>query len=120
MQNMFNMTNMQNIQNMQNNQNMLNMLNMLNMQNMYKNAVLVHKIFYLALRPLFLVPGVAKTGMPSSSVSSARAALGVLLVPAAAAGEGTAGEAGAEVAERPPRRCFLAGSMRLARSASSS
>jgi hypothetical protein len=33
----------------------------------------------------------------------------VVLVPAAAAGEGTAGAAGAEVAERTPRRCFLAG-----------
>ncbi len=64
---MQNMTNMQNIQNMQNNQNMSNMLNMLNMQNMHKNAVLVHKIVYLALRPLFLVPGVAKAGASSSS-----------------------------------------------------
>jgi hypothetical protein len=49
-------------------------------------------------------------------VSSARAALGVVLGPAATAGEGTvtAGAAGAEVAvlaERPPRRCsgFLGG-----------
>ena len=97
-----------------------NITNMQNMHNMYKSAVLVHKIVYLALRPLFLVPGVAKTGASSSSVSSAHAALGVVLVPAAAAREGTAGAAGAEVAERPPRRCFLAGSMRLASSASSS
>ena len=96
------------------------MSNKLNMQNMHKNAVLVHKIVYLALRPFFLVPGAAKTGASSSSLSSAHAALGVVLVPAAAAGEGTAGAAGAEVAERPPRRCFLAGSMRLASSASSS
>ncbi len=114
------MTNMQNIQNMQNNQNMSNMSYMLNMQNMHKNAVFVHKIVCLALRHLFLVPGVAKTGASSSSVLSARAALGVVLVPATTAGEGTAGAAGAEVAERPQRRCFLAGSMRLALSASSS
>ncbi len=92
---------------MQNNQNMSNMSNMLNMQIIHKNAVLVHKIVYLALRPLFLVPGVAKTGASSSSVSFTRAALGLVLVPAAAAGEGTAGAAGAEVAERPPRRCFI-------------
>ena len=86
---------MQNIQNMQNNQNMSNMSNKLNMQNMHKNAVLVHKIVYLAFCPLFLVPGVAKTGASSSSVLSAHAALGVVLVPAAAAGEGTAEAAGA-------------------------
>ncbi len=89
---MFNMTNMQNIKNMhniqnvQNNQNMSkNMSNKLITQNMHKNAVLVHKIVYLALRPLFLVPDDAKTGASSSSVSSAHAALGVVLVPAAAA-----------------------------------
>ncbi len=91
MRNTFNMTNMQNvqniqnIQNMQNNQNMLNMSNKLNMQNMHKNAVLVHKIVYLALCPLFLIPGVTKTGAASSSLSSAHAALGVVLVPAATA-----------------------------------
>ena len=113
-------TNMQNITHMHNMSEMQNITNMQNMHNMYKSAVLVHKIVYLALRPLFLVPGVAKTGASSSSVSSAHAALGVVLVLAAAAREGTAGAAGAEVAERPPRRCFLAGSMRLASSASSS
>ncbi len=104
------------------------MHNMFEMQNITNikictictNAVLVHKIVYLALRPLFLVPGVAKTGAQSSSVSSAHAALGVVLVPAATAGEGTAGAAGADVAERPPRRYFMAGSMCLARSSSSS
>ncbi len=58
------MTNMQNIQNMQNNQNMSNVSNMLNMQNMHKNAVLVHKIVYLALCPLYLVPGVASRRPP--------------------------------------------------------
>ncbi len=54
---------------------------------MCTTAVLVHKIVYLAL---------PKTGVSSSSVSSAHAALGVVLVPAAAAGEGTAWAAGAE------------------------
>jgi hypothetical protein len=86
---------MQKLTDMQNNQNLSNMSNMLNIRNMHKNAVLVHKIVYLALHPLFLVPGVAKTGASSSSVSSARAVLGVVLVPAAAAGEDTAGAAGA-------------------------
>jgi hypothetical protein len=80
------------------------MLIMSNIQNMHKSADLVHKIVYLALRPLSLELGVVKLGSLSSSVSSARVALGVVLGPAAAAGEGMAGAAGAEVAERPPRR----------------
>jgi hypothetical protein len=100
-----NMSNMQSTQNIQNIQNMLNMLNMLNMQNVHKNADLVHKIVYLAL-------GVAKIGSSSSPVSSARAVLGVVLSPAAAAGEGTDGAKGAEVVERPPCCFFLAVSMR--------
>jgi hypothetical protein len=96
--------------------NIQNMLNMLNIQNMHKSTDLVHKIIYLALCPFFLELGVVKLGS-SSSVSSARVALGVVLGPAAAAGEGTAGAAGVEVAEHPPR-CFFAGSMHWARSAS--
>jgi hypothetical protein len=95
---------------------MSNMSNKLNMQNMHKNAglvTLVYKIVYLALRLLFLVQGVAKTGASSSSVSSAHAALGVVLVPTAAAGGGTAGAASAKVVQRPQRRYFLAGSMCL-------
>jgi hypothetical protein len=85
------MSNMQSMQNIQNMKNMFNMLNMSNMQNMHKNTDLVHKIVYLALCPLFLETGVAKIGSSSSSMSSAHATLGVVLGPAAAAGEGTAG-----------------------------
>jgi hypothetical protein len=86
------------------------------MQNMHKSADLVHKIVCLALRPLFLELGVEKLGSSSSPVSS----LGVVIGPAATAGEGSAGAAGAEVAERPLRWRFFAGSRRLARSESSS
>jgi hypothetical protein len=101
---MHNMYNMSNIQNMS---------SMSNIQNMHKSAYLVHKMVYLALHPLFLELGVVKLGLSSSSVSSARVALGMVLGAAAAAGEGTAGAAGAEVAERPQRR-FFAGSRRWA------
>ena len=58
-----------------------------------------------------------KTDSSSSSVSFPGAALEVIIGPTAATGGGAAG---AEAAERPARRGFLAGSMRLARSASSS
>jgi hypothetical protein len=127
MQNMYNVSNIKNMTNMlyiQNMQNMYNttvnmskIQNMLNMSNIQNSADLVHKIVYLALCPLFLELGVVKLGSLSSSVSSARVALGVVLGPATVAGEGTAGAAGAEVAERPQRR-FFAGSRRWARSAS--
>ncbi len=95
---------MQNIQNMQNNQNMSNMSNMLNM---HKNTVLVHKIVYLALHPLFLVWVSRKQARRRPQCHPYVRPLGVVLVPAAAAGEGMAGAAGAEVSERPPRRCFI-------------
>ena len=97
--------------------------NMQNMQNMSKKTILVQKIVYLALRPLFLEHCGMIAMSSSSSVSSAVALLAVFLAaaaaaaaaPAAPAGEGTAGAAGPARLAR-----FLAGSRRLARSASSS
>jgi hypothetical protein len=57
--------------------------------------------------------GVAKIGSSASSVSSVRAALGVVLDPAAAAGEGAARAAGAaDTASRASLGRFLAGSKR--------
>ncbi len=103
---MHNMSEMQNITNMQ------------NMHNMYKRC------FGTSNRLPCFAPSLPGTGCRENRhvvvLCVAHAALGVVLVPAAATGEGTAGAAGAEVAERPPRRCFMAGSMRLASSASSS
>ncbi len=54
----------------------------------------MHKIVHLALRPLFLVLSVTRDGSSSSSVSSARAVLGVVLGLAAAAAEDAVGRRG--------------------------
>ena len=75
---------------------------MQNMQNMSKKTILVQKIVYLALRPLFLELCGMIAMSSSSSVSSAVALLAVFLAaaaaaaaaPAAPAGEGAAGAAG--------------------------
>ncbi len=75
--------------------NMSNISNMLNMQSMHQKAVLEHKIVYLALCPVFLVLGVPRDSSSSSSEISALAVLGVVLGPAAAAGEGVAWAVGA-------------------------
>jgi hypothetical protein len=70
---------------------------------------LEHKIVRLALRPLFLVLGITRDGSSLSSVSSARAILGgIVLGPPAAAVEDAAGAADAGDAARLGR--FLTGS----------
>ena len=85
------------------------------MSNMSKTTILVHKIVYLALRPLFLELCDMIAMSFSSSVSSAGLLAVFLAAAAAADGEGAAGAAGAGRLAR-----FLAGSRRLARTASSS
>ena len=84
-----------------------------------RNHCFSTKNVYLGLRTLFLELDVTRDDSSSSSVSSAPRLLGVVLVRTAAAGEGVMGAA-APAAEAARLGRFLAGRLRLARSASSS